>query len=253
MQTSTCGVRSASRSGGGTRSGILAWRILCLARVIRWPTAASLCSSARAISGTVRPDTSRKRQCQLGQPLQCRMRTGEHHPQLVVADRVRGRRDRSCLARRSAPPPIPFRTDGFAAQPISGAVAGDVISHPPGCRATVAGPGAKRCRRRPPGRRPQRREVAGPPRERGNGGSPFAGRKTPSRLVILEHSRVAASQLPRSTAVRGGSVTTAHLGRLVCDASAAEPSSVAAGDSDTCRQMRTSPPRASGPRVRRGS
>ena len=53
-------MRSGSSSAGGTRSGMLAWRILFLARVIRWPTAVSLCSSARAISVTVNPDTKRR-------------------------------------------------------------------------------------------------------------------------------------------------------------------------------------------------
>ena len=59
MHASTCGVRSVSSSAGGTRKGMLACRILFLALVIRWPTAASDCSSARAISATVRPEISR--------------------------------------------------------------------------------------------------------------------------------------------------------------------------------------------------
>ena len=62
MRYSTCrtaATRAGSWSGGGSSNRVPAALMLCLARLIRWPTVDSGTSSARAISAVVSPPTAR--------------------------------------------------------------------------------------------------------------------------------------------------------------------------------------------------
>ena len=190
MQLSTCGVRSPSSSAGGTRSGMLACRTLFLARVIRWPTAVSVCSSARAISATVNPDTNRSVSASCDCRSSAGMRAGEHHPQLVIANRMRVGVIGACPDIVHDSRQFLSGTDGFAAQPVPGTVACD--GHQPSAGTvgqTVAGPGAQRLGAGFLDGVLRDGEVAGPPRERGDGGAPFPAEDA----VQVGHSRDATA------------------------------------------------------------
>src|ERR1700692_1775009 len=178
MQLSTCGVRSPSSSAGGTRSGMLACRTLFLARVIRCPIAVSVCNSARAISATVNPDTNRS------------VRAVKHHPHLVITNRMWVAVIGACPDIVHGSRQFLSGTDGFAAQPVSGTVAGH--GHPPSAGTvgqTVPGPGAQRLGAGFLDGVLRDGEVAGPPRERGDGGAPLPAKDA----VQVGHSRDATA------------------------------------------------------------
>ena len=132
------------------------------------------------------PGDQAQRQRQLRRPVQCGVGTGEHHPQLVVADRMRNARAVGAGADVvDHGGQFLSRTDRLAAQSVQRAVARDrddpsawVVRH------AVARPGPQRLGEGLLDSVLCDGEVARPPRERGDSRPPFA----PKDAVQVGHS-----------------------------------------------------------------